>query len=1363
MAVRDIEAFVREQAVLFDPNMDVTPGSPFDTRVIQPIVRRLGTDPFTVDMTTFINDRLVQAYPDLATKEGDALTDLLNKPASLLWDPVVREIRRVARNLSFQDPTVLTLDEADALGANFFRERRKGNLAKGPARVYVAQPQNLAISPVNFVTSKGGLHFFPSEIQSIRTEEIILNVGTDGLYYFDFNVVAEKSGTAYNIGPNELVSIANVPAVVKVANLRRYSQGENEETASDYIGRLQREIGEKSLVTLRGIAAKLLDSFPEVSRLNVVGFNDPEMQRDIIRGGGLGSIVGSGVAGATVPDGEGKPFTRRFTQSEEDFLALISGDPTSWVLTVFEAFGGTVLTRDLPVLRVINATDLDVADQVMLLGASSLYWTLRKRAITLSAIPGGILFPDSENGTVDIPDDEIHIGGSFDVHVRGSDFDEATLVLDSVTDDRPLLGGSRLVIGSGSVTLQDLLEGTDYEENDETWRVLEDADVFTYALQILEGVDAGAYRITRVTQTVGAYPSLKLDPEPTNPGATEYRWKLFDEINIDLVEPKETRYGGEDLRTLQGVDIVDTAGGINFNDYGVAEGDTLRILNGPDAGDYALVADPIAPSYEQLQLDTPMTQSQSDLEFVIFRPNAGGGVNLPLIRVKSVEILDSSAQPIGSQVPYAKPVDIQSRAFQNPARGVKWDLTDVILGLVSRETIGGTFAINNGDTLIFKVGRASGGWWDQTVTFVGGPLTLADTISQINAEMALWGYPEAAIMVGTLRFGMRPIKRGVQLIGGTAMTAVFGSSEYRTCYDVRSATVTAEGGWDSLDPAVDYQTRLDVLQVTDGHNVGFFEAPYLVNYDVSARFGGVSVSSALMVGQDLVDVPTYVSGVTTDFQGAGFSPEIRRHVQLGARSIGSARLYFLAPTSFEVDPETRFSLETEDGTLNFLPDPTLTYQRIPALPAGDQPGDGVIYDLGTRIISASSDFVRSGIKRGDKVEVTTIPIEGTATIGTSVASLRGKTFIFSLDDGPDRTLTFIRDDLSLPTDDVSRAGVVAQMNAIAGEDIVELTSGNNLRFTTERKIIVRGAGTANTDILADVANTSPTETFVGVDQDNLSPQAGTYTVQTVAPTYETELDLEETLPSTAPYASPLGEQRFRVLRQGLQRIVATDMENNTAEAGLYYFDVELISEGTGDAWNIDAEQQLTAVRYRSDGFYLTTDDENLTFSPVELPKMVLSRSILESGVDDDPANATQLTGQSLQIIYDRAAIVSDIQNFVSSETERVVCASPLGRHLIPHFVRFDMTYVGGSKESVVVPEVEQYIRNLYPSDELESSDLQKIVLDRGATSIDNPIDIIAVVHYTDRTVYVSRSQDALTTGRLAAFIPDVLNIVRNTV
>ena len=37
----------------------------------------------------------------------------------------------------------------------------------------------------------------------------------------------------------------------------------------------------------------------------------------------------------------------------------------------------------------------------------------------------------------------------------------------------------------------------------------------------------------------------------------------------------------------------------------------------------------------------------------------------------------------------------------------------------------------------------------------------------------------------------------------------------------------------------------------------------------------------------------------------------------------------------------------------------------------------------------------------------------------------------------------------------------------------------------------------------------------------------------------------------------------------MQRISTTQMALNEAEAGLFFFDVELVSQGTGDFWNIE--------------------------------------------------------------------------------------------------------------------------------------------------------------------------------------------------
>jgi hypothetical protein len=1356
MAIRDLEAFIRQKATSFNPNLDVSAGSPFDVQVIQPLVRRLGVDPFTVDITTFINERLVQAFPELATKEGDTLTDLLNKPVSLLWDPVVREIRRIQRSLSFRDPSTLTLDEADALGANLFTNRRKGDFSRGGARICFNQPQNVSISPVNFVTSRSGLHFFPIETQSIRTEEMILNVDDEGLYFFDFNTIAENPGSQYNIEPNSLVSIANVPAAVRVKNLRRFRFGDDEENAVQFTGRVQQSLSERSLVTLRGIAAKLLDNFPDVNRLNVVGFGDPEMQRDIIMGGGYGEIVAMGIAGTALADAENKAFTRRFFTAEVDFIATITSEPSSWVLTIFGATGPVVHARDFPIRAVIGEHEVDLEDQLLLLATTSLRWTLRKKELTLSHIPGGILFPSNANGTVSIPDNEVHVGGMYDVHVRGTDFEDATLAINNVTDDDPLFVGSELTIAAGPVVkLGDFVLDVDYVVDDETYKTFADAGLLTFTLQILEGVDAGNYRILSVSQVSGFPVELTVDPAPNNIPSGPFRWRLFDQINIDLVEPKETRLRDDDLRTVQGADVVDTVGGINFNDFGVAEGDVLRILDGPDAGDYKLLADPLAPSFDKLQVDQPMTQSRSNLEYVIFRANDTGGLQRPLVRINTVELLDSSNQPIGSTIPYAKPVDIQSRAFQNPARGIKHDIRDAILGLVSVKTTAGSFPALANKTLDFLIEGVV-----HTVTFPGVfTPTLANTIAEISAQLLSGtSMPQLAVQVGSDRLGMRPVRGGVQLVGGTAHGDVFGLNTVSlkapiSTFDIRSVDIEEEGGFATLDPAIDLVTGLDVVQVLDGNNIGFYNAPYTVNENISGTFPTVPGNSdALKISPQ------------EDFKN-GFAPEVVRHVQIGARSLGSVRLFFLEPTSFEVDVRSRFILTTDTGVLRFLPDPTLDYQRIPAQPGGSVPKDGSSATAGITLTSASQDFVRSGIQPGDRLVIENIPISGTTVLPDPIPECVNKTFIFSLDGGPDRTLTFIRDDVSLNVDEVSRQGVVDAINSAMGENVCVLTGASTLEFETTRSLVIREAGTANgpnggfPGLLGLVAGTGGSQSFITDDQNNESPHAGDYDIIDVR---ATELDVDAAFPSAAPYTSPLTRQTFRVFRNGLQRITTTAMADNKAEASLFFFDVELVSEGSGDEYNIAASQQLQVEGFRSDGYFLTTDDDNLTFSSVESVKLVLSRTILEQGVDDDPANATQVSGQNIQVTYERAPLVEDVQGFISSDVERVVCANPLSRHLIPHFVRFDLRYTGGSRESVVVPEVEKLIRDLFPIDPLESSDIQKVVLDRGAVSIDNPIDIIAVVHYADRTVYIVRSQNAISTGRLSAFIPDVLNITRNT-
>lgn len=1315
MALADLQSFLQERAAAFDPTLDLTPGSPFDTQVIQPVLQRLGTDPFTVDMGVFLQDRINQEFPGLATKEGDALTDLLIKTVVVLWDPIVRENFRVKQSLSFKNPTLLTLDEADSLGANLFATRDTGSLARGVGRVYFAQPQDANITPANFVSAQGGLNFFPTEIQSISVAEMLFNV-EGSLYYFDINLIAEQPGDEYNIDVDQLVTIANVGAAVQITNKLRFRSGNPAENSEQFIDRAQQDLTEHSLVTERGIIAQIGQSFSEVTRIAVTGFNDPEMLRDVITGGGLGSILAGGTHISVLPDGESHILSRRLQVDTSqdigvDFTVLIGAiGPVSdnFTITVHSAYpsGSLPIVRDLHVRAVIAADTVDMVEQVLDYAATNKPWTLRHNELSLSNIPGGILFPDTPAGTVSVPPGTIHIGGATDIFIRGTAFDSSVLILNDIVDDEPALQGVNLQVldTDGNCRLFDFLLGSggNYSIGDYTYTTLQAAVGLT--VQIQNVPLAGNYRILAVTQTVSGHPTVLLTPPPALVSGA-YPWRLLDVLDIDLVEPKETRISGSDLNTVQGSTVVTTSSAVDFDTLGVSPGDVLRITTGLlIIGDYTVVQ-VLSPLFTRIQVDRDLPATATGVSYSIFRPNAAGGVQLPFIRIDTINLLDTNNQPVGSNVPYARPIDIQSNSFANAAHGIKADFNDGTLGCVSAFFSGGSFANQNGNTLHLT--------WDGgpsiTVTFSGSTTTPASAVSQINTQVAAatsGAVTRIADVINSGRqFGLIPVGTNTTVDSGSALTVLFGATGPYTSRDIRSSTVN----FSALRPALDL--NFDVAQVVDGLQIGFYD-------------------------QLVPDANVIVAA--TDF-----SPEIGRHIQVGARSLGSARLYFLEPTSIEFDPTAVVTLTNTDGSfVNFFPDPTLTYQRIPALPAGTKPTDGSSTSPST-FVSAGSDFISAGLLTGDLLVLDFVPIVGTP-LADPIIGLEHQTLTISINGGIDKNIIFVRDSVTIPVGSVTRQGAIDQINKIVGQIICSLDGSNDLFFNPNASLIIRGTGTANSTL-----------GLPGTDTNNSSLNRGTYLISAVVDPHTLTID------GSTPLANTEASEQFSVFRKGLQRIISTQMANQVAETGLYYFDLELLSQGTGDQYNIAASQQMTAVGYRSDGYYLTTDDANLTFSSVEKPKIHISPTILEIGTNDDPNNATALSGQNIQINYDRSVLTGSVQSFVSAETERVVNESPLARHLIPYFVRAAITYVGGSQPSVVQADLTTLITGLFPTDSFEVSDVESILSNRGATSIDNPIDLLAVIHNFDRSVTLERSQNKLNTGRLAAFIPDVITLTRS--
>ena len=1326
MALLDFEVFIKERLAVFNPSLDLSRGSPIDSQVIQPLLRRIGTDPFTLDASTFIVERLSQEFPDIANSDGDAVSDLLVKPALLLWDPIIREIQRIKNSLSFKDPSTLTLEEADALGANIFARRSTGSYAVGVGRIYFSQPQPQTISTSNFFTSGSGLHFFPTSIQSISAAEMMLNV-EGSLYYFDVNLTAEFPGDGYNIGPLELVTIANVSATVRVTNKNRFNAGLPETDAVTFIGNIEQSLSEKSLVTSRGISARLPAAFPEITGLNVIGFSDPEMQRDVISGGGLGAMLAYGTDANAAPDGEFKSTSRRVTMPSADFLSTIgpAGNVTGWVLTIFNAFPSAPYVRDLPVARVVDGQTLEVTGQVLRPGLPAAAWALRKSELTLSHIPGGILFPDNTNGTVSITNDQIHIGGCTDTLVRGTGFDNATLTVDVLSDELYALSGTTasmsVAAGVTTLTLEDLvlaaLLTSNYEAGDTTDLLLNRAGKYHYIFEVLDGPGAGVYNAVRYTgNDVDGHPTFEVLPTIQNTLPDTYQWRLSENIHVNLVEPKQLRVSGTSGNTVLNLPLFYTNSypPVDFDALGVAKGDILRVPSGRLKGDYVVQSLPLST---RILLDRSFSASQTGVPFTIFRPNGGGGSKRPLIRTTSVGLLDSKGQESGVTVPYAKPVEVVSNSFQNVGNGVKVDLRDARLGIVSQAATADTFpyfTFSGSGTLYIQWTGGS-----VEVPILSGNITMNDLMAHINgASMANpdvgYGVAVSVLYGGKYFIGIIPPGPSTLVTGGDdILTGLFGNTALRTASDIRSKlSFDGPHTWEDVTPAIDADT--DAVWVLDGLQAGFY--------------GGATISAdthALQVSHD-------------------FSPEIARAVRVGARSIGSARFYFLEPTSASVNADTRVSVVTANNVvLNYLPDPTLTRQVYPALPNGTKPTDGVT-DGSEVFVSASADFPRKGILVGDILRIDYVPITG-GVIADPVAGLALKQLRLSYDNQSDKIVTFVNDVATAGA--VSQAGVAEQINAAIGENICSIQS-SKLVFNPTKYLIVRqqNGSTAQANVLLGFDNNT--------DTTNLSDSSGDYQIIAVAVGADiTKLTLDQSVAADT-------ELQFSVIRRGEQRITTTTMATQKAVGGLYYWDVELLSEGPGNLWNLSAGQDMLASGYVSDGYYLTTSDPSLSFSPSESVWMTLSPSVMLDGVDDDPDNATKLAGGGLTISYEYSSLVQGAQHFLSAESERVINDSPLARSLVPHYVRFDLTYTGGSSPGSITPDLEALIKSLPPTQALESSDIQGLVAAKGATYVQNPVELMAVVYGFDRSVTLVRSSDSINTGRLSAFIPDAITLTR---
>lgn len=281
---------------------------------------------FELPVQNFLITKLRENFPEINLREGSAFRDMLVKPATLLFQPFRDQLQILKRNVSISNFALMLDDEFDALMSNFFVERREGDLASGIVRVFYSQAQDSLINTTTSFFTEDGRSYNPTAPIAITAAEMQLNI-EGNLFYVDVAVQSVERGVNNNAEIGEVAFVSGGPSgIVQVTNNNPITAGTDRETNTRLYSRAKSSITVRDLVTKRAITAVLLDTFTSIRELQVFGFGDPEMERDLTPVPLAPSEIASSTCDidnevADGTDGEATVSTNVFTSASAQFLS----------------------------------------------------------------------------------------------------------------------------------------------------------------------------------------------------------------------------------------------------------------------------------------------------------------------------------------------------------------------------------------------------------------------------------------------------------------------------------------------------------------------------------------------------------------------------------------------------------------------------------------------------------------------------------------------------------------------------------------------------------------------------------------------------------------------------------------------------------------------------------------------------------------------------------------------------------------------------------------------------------------------------------------------------------------------------------
>jgi len=236
------------------------------------------------NVKAYIKKKIAEVDPNVDTRDNSGVGDLLIKPLEAILQPIADELIRIDTNQSLVNAPTMTETDLDELIANIFLTRNPGAKAKGTVRIFFSDPVTVTIPAASEFTSGDGVRFFSLAEVTITANQMSVNRDGD-FFYVETLVEAEEVGTDGNVAEGAIVDFVGGPSnLLKVENIDPFVGGADKESNTDLVERAKDAITVRDLVSKPAIKTVLREKFLFIKDIRVIGFGDPEMERDFLVG-----------------------------------------------------------------------------------------------------------------------------------------------------------------------------------------------------------------------------------------------------------------------------------------------------------------------------------------------------------------------------------------------------------------------------------------------------------------------------------------------------------------------------------------------------------------------------------------------------------------------------------------------------------------------------------------------------------------------------------------------------------------------------------------------------------------------------------------------------------------------------------------------------------------------------------------------------------------------------------------------------------------------------------------------------------------------------------------------------------------------